>query len=377
MKRSGTRFNVFYSITAPDENDARARAKDICIEQTVEFPPDFITDKYIKNEVLGRTESVTNFSKGRYLAKISYLESTAGAEFTQFLNVLFGNSSIKPGIRVEEFELSPDMYKNFSGPRFGAAGIRKLTAVKNRPLLCSALKPMGMSVKELSELAYKFALGGIDIIKDDHGLANQVFSPFKERVNRCAEAVRKANKKTGGNTIYLPNITADADVTMKRAKLAKKAGAGAVIISAGLTGFTVMKQVADDDTIDLPVFFHPAFSGCYTTSPDSGISHHALYGQLTRLAGADASIFPNFGGRFSFSQEQCAAIAESCGEKMGSIKKSLPAPGGGMSFDSVKKMVSFYGNEVVFLIGGGLFKYDPDITKSVRDLKEAVIKIAR
>jgi len=32
---------------------------------------------------------------------------------------------------------------------------------------------MGLTNKELAELASKFALGGIDIIKDDHGLANQ------------------------------------------------------------------------------------------------------------------------------------------------------------------------------------------------------------
>jgi hypothetical protein len=37
----------------------------------------------------------------------------------------------------------------------------------------TALKPMGSTTAELAKMAYDFAKGGIDIIKDDHGLADQ------------------------------------------------------------------------------------------------------------------------------------------------------------------------------------------------------------
>ena len=35
---------------------------------------------------------------------------------------------------------------------------------------------------ELAEIAYRCALGGADIVKDDHGLANQKTAPFRERL---------------------------------------------------------------------------------------------------------------------------------------------------------------------------------------------------
>jgi len=43
---------------------------------------------------------------------------------------------------------------------------------------------------------------GVDLIKDDHSLADQTSAPFAERVERCQEAVVRANDETGGNALY-------------------------------------------------------------------------------------------------------------------------------------------------------------------------------
>ena len=67
---------------------------------------------------------------------------------------------------------------------------------------------MGLSCTELADLAYRFALGGMDMIKDDHGLTDQCCSRFEERVKRCAEAVQRASRETGLPSIYIANITA-------------------------------------------------------------------------------------------------------------------------------------------------------------------------
>lgn len=53
----------------------------------------------------------------------------------------------------------------FPGPRFGVEGLRRLMNVRDGPLLCTALKPMGNCSKDFAEMAYSFAKGGIDIIK--------------------------------------------------------------------------------------------------------------------------------------------------------------------------------------------------------------------
>lgn len=366
------RFSVTYSIDAKDEKEARHKAFDICVEQTVEFPYELITDGFIREEVVGRLESFSG-GEGRFYAEISYHDNTAGKEMTQFLNVLFGNTSIKPGIRIEKIRLSHHLLLHFKGPRFGVQGLRKITGVHHRPLMCSAIKPMGQTPKELAELAYKFALGGIDIVKDDHGLSDQPFAPFKQRIKRVSAAVALAVKKTGLKTLYAPNVTADTtEEVLSRARFAKKEGAGALLISGSLTGFGTVRTLSADKSIKLPILFHPAFMGSFTAHPHSGISHYALYGQLVRMAGADIAIFPNFGGRFSFSEYDCRMIAQGCRDHMGEMEAIMPGPGGGMRMETLGQMKEFYGNDAVFLIGGGLFRHNPDVTESCRVFKEKI-----
>ncbi len=370
---SKERFSVTYRLFGT-EKEARAKAEDICIEQTVEFPADEVPEGIIRDQVFGRVELFERLDQESFKAVINYAVEIAAGELTQFLNVVFGNSSIKPGIRVEHLDLPGSLLGHFKGPRFGREGIRKLLEIPKRPLLCTAIKPMGLSCRELADLAYQFALGGMDMIKDDHGLTDQCCSPFEERVKRCAEAVQRANWETGGRSIYVANITASHKDVMKRARTAKDAGTGGLMVAPGIIGFDLMKELADDDSIALPILTHPALQGSFVTSRN-GISHGVIFGQLARLGGADATIFPNFGGRFSFSREECMDIAEETSIPMGQLKPIFPAPGGGMSLDRVPEMLETYGQDLIFLIGGGLFKHGPDLVENCRYFRKMVESI--
>ncbi|CUH97002.1 hypothetical protein P22_3128 [Propionispora sp. 2/2-37] len=369
---SGERFIVTYFLTG-SEKEAYAKARDICVEQTVEYPAELLGPGLIRDEILGRIESFEKTADG-YRVAISYAIEITAYELTQFLNVVFGNISIKPGIRVEKLDLPPALLAPFKGPRYGREGLRKLLQVDKRPLLFVALKPMGLTAEQLGELAYQCALGGIDIIKDDHGLSDQVFAPFEERVLRCTAAVEKANKETGRRSIYVPNVTAAFQEISGRSRFAKEAGAGGLLVSPALTGLDTMRYLAEDDTLALPVFSHPAFQGSYVTAVNQGmgIAHYALYGQISRLAGADAVIYPNFGGRFSFSREECRSIAAGTQVPMGHIKTIFPSPGGGMTMEKVPEMLEVYGKEVVFLMGGGLFKQGTDLVANCRHFRQLV-----
>lgn len=367
---SGKRFVVTYSIVAANEEEARKRAVDLAFEQTVEFPADLTPAGDISDQIVGQLESLTR-DGAKYIAEISYAQESAGSETTQFLNVVFGNSSIQPGIRVEQFELTEAMAA-LRGPRFGRAGLRRLLNAPSRPMLCTAIKPMGYGPAELADLAGKFALGGIDIIKDDHGLADQSFASYKERLLRCTEAVANANAKTGYKSIYMPHISAPATQIMERAQLAKEVGAGGVLICPGLTGWDAMRMVADNDEIALPVMSHPALIGSFTASPDAGLSHYAVYGQMARLFGADASVFPSWGGRFSFSKQECASIVRGSEDPMGGFASIFPTPGGGMTMDRIPEMRSVYGNEVIYLIGGGLHRHSDDLVANCHYFRELV-----
>jgi ribulose-bisphosphate carboxylase large chain len=359
----GERFTVVYRIVG-DEAAALQKASVICLEQTVEIGDELVPDGFIRDQVVGQLEQFSVVSSGVYDAQISYAIETSAFELTQLLNVVFGNTSIKAGIKVERLGLGEGILSRFSGPRFGVAGLRDIVGVYDKPLLCTALKPMGKSAVEIAELAYQFALGGIDIIKDDHGLSNQPFCSFDDRVKACAEAVANANQKTGKQCIYVPNITAPATEIMDRVHFAKQAGAGGLLISPGLMGFDTMRAIAEDESVGLPLISHPTFLGEMVTSPENGIAHAVLFGQLQRLAGADASIYPNYGGRFGFSREDCQNIVAGCQESLGHYAPIFPTPGGGMTLEKVPDMLALYGNEVIFLIGGALYSRSANLVEN-------------
>ena len=77
-----------------------------------------------------------------------------------------------------------------------------------------------------------------------------------------------------------------------------------------------------------------------------------------RLAGADISIFPNVGGRFSFSKAQCLEITERSRDKLGNLNPILISPAGGMTLDRIPEMIEMYGNDTALLIGGALSRGD-------------------
>eukprot|EP00951_Prasinocladus_malaysianus_P012401 scaffold92396_cov50-Prasinocladus_malaysianus.AAC.1 len=157
------RFTVEYHIVAPDEKAARAKARGICIEQTVEVPEKIVAGTWLEEQVVGRIEKLElrSSTTSVWSVKISYPEAAAGEELPQFLNVLFGLTCQHAEVQL----ITPGMEKWLPGPRFGVEGLRKLCGVASGPLLCTALKPMGRSTAELADMAYSFAKGGVDIIK--------------------------------------------------------------------------------------------------------------------------------------------------------------------------------------------------------------------
>jgi ribulose-bisphosphate carboxylase large chain len=368
---SGERFQVRYQLTGT-EAEARSLAETACVEQSVEFPAELIPDGDIRDQVTGRLEAFEPAGSGCYFASISFPVESAAGELTQLLNLIWGTGSFFGGFRADRVALPPGLLAQFRGPRFGAEGIRELLGVYGRPLLCTAIKPIGLSAADLADLTYRCALGGIDIVKDDHSLTDQPYAPFNERVDRCAEAMARANRETGKRCVYAPNITAPAHLIAGRARYARDAGAGALLISPAITGLDAMRAIADDDAIALPVLSHPAFCGHFVVHPDHGFSHYLYYGQLQRLAGADASIYVNAGGRFQVRPEDSLEAAAGCAADMGPIRKSLPLPGGGMTRERIPQLIEAYGHEVIFLVGGGLHRQGPDLVANARDLLQAV-----
>lgn len=367
------RFTVSYWIAAADEAEARGRALEIALEQTVEIPRDVVPPGYVEDVILGKLESLSAAApeRGGFIAGISYSDDDVGGDFLQFLNILFGNSSIKPGLRVEGLTLSQGLEALCQGPAFGAEGLRARAGLTSGPVLMSAIKPVGLSTAELASLAGKFAAGGMHYVKDDHGLVNQKTSPFEERVRACVDAVGDANARSGSRCAFVPNITGTARHMFDRAFFARDAGAGAVMVAPSLSGFDVAHALAADPEFDIPAISHPSFSGANVITPTTGFAHDFYFGTLSRLMGVDAVVYPNFGGRFGFSRAECVRIAQACSAPLAHLKSILPAPGGGMTFERVPEMREAYGDNVMYLMGGALLQ-QPDLTEACRRLVTAV-----
>lgn len=364
------RFSVSYRIAA-DEKTALEMAKSICVEQTVEFPAAHIECDAIHSDIIGRLEEFSS-CQGGYRALISYSDQSATPEFAQFFNVVFGNSSLLPGITVERINLSQEQLDWFRGPKYGVAGLRQRLGVQNRPLSFTALKPMGLPTVALADEAYQCALGGVDLIKDDHGLMDQTFSSYKDRVKAVCEAVRQGNQESGHHTAYVPNLSGSFSSMMDRVRYAEDCGAGGIMLAPGLVGYDTMEYVAHHT--ELPMVAHPAMAGCLLDKGSGGFDCGCVLGQLPRICGADITVFPNYGGRFSLSQAQCRSIVDMCQEEIGQMPTIFPSPAGGMTFEKVAPMKEFYGNDVAFLMGGGLFTVTPDLPANCRKFNEMLSK---
>lgn len=349
---SDSRFTVTYRILATDAGEARARAEAIALEQTVEIPREVVPEGFIEDVILGRVEDVSPEGDG-FAARVSYSPESCGDELPQLLNVIFGNSSIQRGLKVTALDLGP-LAAAHPGANFGVEGLRVLSGATG-PLIVPVIKPQGSSPARLAEIAGLCALGGAHIVKEDHGLTDQPCAPFAERVPRIAEAVARANAATGGRTLYFPCLAGHSEELVSMADFAGEAGADGFLVMPGLFGFDLVRLLTRRAR-PLPVMTHPSFLGPYVLSADTGFTHGMMFGTLQRLAGADISVFPNVGGRFGFSADECREIAAAC-RAPGSIGRPiLPSPGGGMSLERADEMRAMYGEDAAFLLGGSLLR---------------------
>ncbi|MCW9707120.1 RuBisCO large subunit C-terminal-like domain-containing protein [Fodinibius salsisoli] len=348
-------FAVTYLLAVQKGEGVDKKIEQICLEQSAELPRKVLS-KSIIDEVVGRPRGREQVADGRFKVVIEWPLANIGKEdIIQFLNLLYGNVSLQPGIQVVDVEWSA-LSEFFAGPQFGIEGIRSRYQITGRPMSATALKPLGSSSQKLADLAQQFARGGIDIIKDDHGIMDQKYAPFEERLTSCVSTLKEVAQKRGRKTYYFPNITAEAWEAEERYLRAAELGADGVLICPHITGLATMHRLARREE-QLPIMAHPAFSGQLTMNELQGFAPSFLYGQLWRALGADFVIYPNTGGRFSYSLAQCKAINNCSRSSDLPFSPSWPTPAGGISVEKVRHWRNEYGPDTCLLIGGSLYKY--------------------
>jgi ribulose-bisphosphate carboxylase large chain len=368
---SNERIRITYEFALAEGETPEAGARRIALEQTVELP-DGCYPESIEEAVVARVEETEDLGGARCRAALSFDPVLVGTEVPQLLNIIFGMVSLLPATRVVDLELPDTLLLRYAGPRFGIEGIRAACGnVQGRPLLCTSAKPVGLSAAELASICGALARGGIDVVKDDHGVADQATAPFAERVARCSEAVQRANDATDGSAVYFPNVTAPATELVDRVQTAKAAGCQGVLVSPFATGLDTVRWLAENS--GMIVLVHPTFSGALYHA-DHGVAPHVL-GRLLRVLGSDGVTYVNAGGRFPVSEQECHVVNESLRGPLGSLRAALPVPGGGMDVGRVEYWTERYGVETMFLIGSSLYAQG-DLEAASRRLVDAVSRAA-
>jgi ribulose-bisphosphate carboxylase large chain len=120
-----------------------------------------------------------------------------------------------------------------------------------------------------------------------------------------------------------------------------------VMIVPMIAGWSTMQTLVRQYP-DVAFIGHPSFGGAARIAPD------LLIGKLFRMLGADAVIFPNYGGRFGYTSEHCRRLVERSRMTIEGVLPSMPVPAGGMTLDRVPELLDFYGPDTMLLIGGSL-----------------------
>jgi ribulose-bisphosphate carboxylase large chain len=343
-----------------------SRVEALLLEQTVELPRAALRSAFVRENLVGRVVATEEVGRDEFRVTFAQPAAAAADDPAQLLNVLFGNCSLQPDVELEDLRLPAALARMLGGPRHGIAGLRRLTGVQGRSLTASVLKPVGLSVPEMAALCHTLSLAGLDVVKDDHGLADHAFNAFTDRVRACLDATAEAAQATGRRTLYVPNLIGSPSTVRQRAKEARALGVGAVMVSPMLLGLPFFNELVRD--LGMPVLAHPAFGGSLRIAPV------ALLGKLFPLYGADAVIFPNAGGRFSYNRKICSGIAAALRAPQAGSAPALPVPAGGIRTENLPAVLEAFGADSMLLVGGSLLE-SPDLPSLLSKSRQFVASV--
>jgi len=326
----------------------------------------------MQQRVLVRLQArVYSINKSTGTLKVAYpLDLFEPDNSSQILSDIAGNifgMKEVAAIRLEDFDAPKKYLETFAGPAYGREGVRKMvgTASKSarRPHLGTIVKPkVGLTPKEGAKVAYDSWAGGLDFVKDDENLTSHPFSRFEERIVRYLEARDRAEAETGSKKIYAPNITAPADLMLKRAELVKRHGGKCIMIDVVTAGLSSVQFIRHQN-LKMFIHAHRAMYAAFARNPQHGMSMRVL-AKLCRLCGTDQLHIGAMLGKMEGAVPEVMQIHKDIngdGAKTGpnhgawkNIKPVFSVCSGGLSPLQIPGLYKIIGDEAVFQCGGGV-----------------------
>jgi ribulose-bisphosphate carboxylase large chain len=102
-----------------------------------------------------------------------------------------------------------------------------------------------------------------------------------------------------------------------------------------------------------------------------------IFGLLPRLAGADATLYPTYGGAYALSAEDCRGVADATGRSWKHIKPIFPTAAGRIGTELVGEMCAFYGRELLFIVGSSVQKEGMGLMKACQRFIKEVVRCSK
>ncbi len=359
-------------------------AKAIAEEESIGTWTEVKTLTDFAKSLAAKVISLKKVNENSGIAEIAYpldlfdIESGIPSLLSIVAGNLFGLKSLA-NVRLVDIELPKAYVEAFKGPKFGIEGVRSIvgTLKDRRPHLGTIVKPkVGLNPKETAEVAYKAARGGVDLIKDDETLTNQKFCPLEDRVTQVMEALDRVKEETGRTVLYAVNITAEYEKALKYAEIALDNGANCIMIDVLTAGFTILRRLAEDSSIKVPIHVHRTMHAALTRNPKHGISMKVI-AKLVRLCGGDQLHTGTAAGKMERRLEEVVEIDNWLRLPWYHIKTVFPVASGGIHPALVPINIRLLGTDIVINAGGGIHGHPLGTeagAKAMRQAIEAVMK---
>src|SRR6266516_7166685 len=119
------RLQAIYLVRC-DAPAIEERARAIAVEQSVEMPLSAIADDFVRSQIVGRVEGITERQDRLFEVRISLAAETVGRDPGQLVTMLFGNTSLHEDVVLTDVALPKDLVDLFGGPRRGLNDLRPL-----------------------------------------------------------------------------------------------------------------------------------------------------------------------------------------------------------------------------------------------------------